>query len=172
MTLLESFGISSVTLRMPDLRPGLPQKSEAVQHPIAVSSGGTQPVIDQPPGSKVPQTGPIKQYARKLLRQYGWASQWDSFNKLELSEAGWNPKIANPNSGAYGLAQALSQNPDPSVQGQFSDNYQGQGLTNKQLKMANSGDPYWQLVWMMAYIKARYGSPDKAWAFHQANNWY
>lgn len=162
MTLLESFGVSSVKFRTPKLQPGLAQQAEQVQHPIAVSSGGTQPVIDQPPGSKVPATGPIKQYARKLLRDYGWGDQWDSFNNLVMHESEWNPKVANPGSGAYGIAQAYKHG-TPQTQGTFSDMYGGFGLTTKQAKAANSGDPYPQLLWMMNYIKQVYGSPNAAW---------
>lgn len=160
MTLLEAFGISNEKFHFPQLVPVLPQKSAQNQQPIQVSSGGTQPVNDRKPP---PPKGPIQQYARKLLRQNGWSNQWDSFNSIVVHESGWNPKIANPSSGAYGIAQAYRHG-TPATQGTFSDMYGGFGLTDKQAKAANSGDPYWQLVWMMNYIKATYGSPDAAWA--------
>jgi len=96
----------------------------------------------------------LQSYAKALLAKYGWAGQWSSFNALEMSEAGWNPHATNPTSGAYGLAQALP-----------ASKYNSAGMDWK-----TNGDT--QLAWMMGYIKDRYGSPDKAWSFHQKNNWY
>jgi len=102
-----------------------------------------------PPGS-----GSLVSYAKKLLKLYGWASQFGAFNALEMSEAGWNVHATNPSSGAYGLAQALP----PSKYASAGADWRTSGYT--------------QLRWMMAYIKARYGSPAAAWAFHLAHNWY
>jgi cell wall-associated NlpC family hydrolase len=96
----------------------------------------------------------LQSYAKKLLQQHGWSSQWNDFNALEMSEAGWNPKATNPSSGAYGLAQALPK-----------EKYSSAGSDWK----TNGGT---QLRWMMDYIQNRYGSPAKAWSFHQRNNWY
>jgi len=119
----------------------------------------------------VPQKGPVQTYARNLLAKYGWSGQWGSFNNVVNAESGWNPLAKNNQSGAYGIAQALGHG-DNASQGTNSNMYGGEGLTDAQAKAANSGDAYWQLVWMMNYIKDRYGSPDNAWAFHQANGWY
>jgi cell wall-associated NlpC family hydrolase len=105
-------------------------------------------------GSGSNKTSSLKSYAKKLLSQYGWAGQWDDFNALEMSEAGWNPKAKNASSGAYGLAQALP-----------ASKYNSAGSDWK-----TNGET--QLRWMMSYIDSRYGSPSKAWSFHQKNNWY
>lgn len=162
MTLLQAFGVSSEKFKFPQLMPVLPQQSAQNQQPIQVSSGGTQPVTD--PGKIPPPKGPVRQYARKLLRDYGWAGQWDSFNKLVMHESGYDPRIANPNSGAFGIAQADGHGKGSATQGTLSNMYGGFGLTDKQAKEANSGVPYWQLVWMMNYIRDTYGSPNAAWA--------
>lgn len=170
MTLLQAFGVSNEKFHLPQLMPVLTSHAAGVQRPLEVSSGGKQPVRFPPPN--VPRKGPLQQYARQLLRQHGWANQFDSFNSLEMSEAGWNPLIANPTSGAYGMAQALNHGNGSVTQGSHSNMYGGFGLTDKQAKAANSGDGYWQLVWMMNYIQSTYGSPQNAWAFHQSHNWY
>lgn len=96
----------------------------------------------------------LQAYAKALLGKYGWSNQWESFNALEMSEAGWDVKATNPTSGAYGLAQALPA-------GKYSS-------AGKDWK--TSGET--QLRWMMKYIAERYKSPDAAWSFHQKNNWY
>lgn len=96
----------------------------------------------------------LQNYAKKLLKQYGWASEWNSFNKLVNSESSWNVKATNPSSGAYGLAQALPASKYNSAGSDWKTN----GST--------------QLRWMMDYIKDRYGDPNKAWSFHLKNNWY
>lgn len=176
LTLAESFGFSRKVFRFPQLAPRLPQASARYPKPIEVQavrqglSGGKAPVQ---------QRGPLRQYARKLLREHGWGDQWTSFDNLVNSESGWNPQIkestsigGQPPTYAYGIAQALDHGKGTATQGTQSDMYGGYGLTDKQAKAANSGDGYWQLAWMMNYIESVYGSPDKAWAFHQQNNSY
>lgn len=128
--------------------------------PLSASSGSTGSVAGNPsPTGQVKGTGSnkassLQAYAKKLLGQYGWSGQWSQFNSLEMSEAGWNPTATNPQSGAYGLAQALPEG-----------KYASAGSDWK-----TSGET--QLRWMMGYIKDRYGDPAKAWSFHQRNNWY
>lgn len=128
--------------------------------PLSASSGSAGSVAGaQSPTANVTGTGSnktssLQAYAKKLLASYGWSGQWASFNALEMSEAGWNPKATNPSSGAYGLPQALPKG-----------------------KMASAGADYatngeTQLRWMMGYIKDRYKDPNNAWSFHQRNNWY
>lgn len=120
----------------------------------SASTSGNQSPTASVSGTGSNKTSSLKSYAKKLLAQYGWSGQWGSFNALEMSEAGWNPKATNPQSGAYGLAQALP-----------AGKYASAGSDWK-----TSGET--QLRWMMSYIKDRYGDPDKAWSFHQRNNWY
>lgn len=128
--------------------------------PLSAASGTTTSTSgNQSPTAGVSGTGSnktssLQAYAKKLLGTYGWSGQWGSFNSLEMSEAGWNPKATNPSSGAYGLAQALP-----------AGKYASAGSDWK-----TSGET--QLRWMMGYIKDRYGDPNSAWSFHQRNNWY
>jgi len=170
MTFLEALGFSKAKFTFPQLQPALPAASAANQHPLDVQSS------QYPAGSNSknpPPKGPIQQYARKLMAQHGFtgAQEWGDFVKLVMSESGWNPHIKNPSSGAYGIAQALGHG-NSNTQGTESNNYGGWGLTDQQARAANSGNAYWQLVWMMNYIKQKYGTPSAAWAFHVANNSY
>lgn len=99
-----------------------------------------------PLGPAPAATGPLQQYAKTLLNQYGWPEQWAAFSTLVMHESGWDVHATNPSSGAYGIPQALPPG-----------------------KMASAGSDwrtsgYTQLRWMMQYIKERYGSPARAWA--------
>jgi hypothetical protein len=123
-------------------------------------------------GSSVTQNGPLQAYAKKLLGVFGWSGQWSAFSSIVNAESGWNPSIQNTQgSGAYGIAQALGHG-TAADQGSQSDAYGGYGLSTAQAKKANSGDGYLQLLWMMNYIKSRYGDPNAAWAYHLAHNSY
>ncbi|MTJ60449.1 transglycosylase SLT domain-containing protein [Nocardia seriolae] len=80
--------------------------------------------------------------------------QWESFNQIISHESDWQVFAINPTSGAYGLAQALPAH-----------------------KMFSEGpdwmfNPLTQLRWAYRYMVARYGSPNAAWDFWQAHNWY
>lgn len=130
------------------------------------TSGGNQPSAST--------TGPVQKgsyqaYAMALLTLNGWAGQWTAFNNIEMHEAGWNPTIKNPHSGAFGIAQAYLHGKGAATQGTMSNMYGGY-VSDSVAKSANSGNGYAQLQWMMAYIKSRYGSPNAAWA--QYNNGY
>lgn len=173
LTLLESLGFSKAKFTFPQLTPQLPNVSAESQHPIQTGGGpgggGGGPVT----GGPTPK-GPVKQYARKLMAQHSWtgASEWAAFVKIVVAESGWNPKIKNPSSGAFGIAQAYNHGQGSATQGTLSNMYGGYGLSDKQAKAANSGNPYWQLVWMMNYIDQTYGDPIAAWKYHQAHNSY
>jgi hypothetical protein len=91
-------------------------------------------------------------YARKSLAAYGLApSQFPLLVKLWNQESGWNFKATNPNSGAYGIPQALPASKLP-------------GGTNSTMVQ--------QIQWGLAYIKQRYGSISAAWAHEQHFGWY
>jgi Prophage tail length tape measure protein len=123
-------------------------------------------------GAARPPSGTIQQWAMQLLSAHGWASQWAAFSALEMSEAGWNPRARNPSSGALGLAQALGHG-GAGTAGTLGNEYGGFGLTAAAARLANSGDAWWQLVWMMNYIAQRWGSPAVAWGgYHARGNWY
>ncbi|HWU20678.1 MAG TPA: transglycosylase SLT domain-containing protein, partial [Nocardioides sp.] len=90
-----------------------------------------------------------------LLIEFGFASdQWPYLNALWIRESGWNHLAENPHSGAYGIPQSL-----PAT------------------KMAVVGpdwrtNPETQIKWGLAYIGARYGTPQGAWAHETKFGWY
>ncbi|SEG45627.1 hypothetical protein SAMN04489712_105314 [Thermomonospora echinospora] len=93
--------------------------------------------------------------ARKIVRRHGGGPrQYRCLDRLWTSESGWNHRAHNPDSGAYGIPQALPGD-----------------------KMARSGDdwrtnPRTQIRWGLLYIDIRYGTPCRAWAYFRDNGWY
>ncbi|MER7534686.1 MULTISPECIES: transglycosylase SLT domain-containing protein [unclassified Streptomyces] len=91
---------------------------------------------------------------QEIARQIVPPAQFASFSKIVEHESGWNHTATNSSSGAYGLVQALPAS-----------------------KMASAGsdwktNPATQIKWGLNYMNERYGSPNAAWAFWQANGWY
>jgi hypothetical protein len=94
--------------------------------------------------------------ARRMLPRFHWSvrKQFRYLNWLWNRESGWNKYARNPYSGAYGIPQALPGS-----------------------KMASAG-PNWrwnawtQIRWGLRYIRARYGTPRRAWLHSQATGWY
>ncbi|MEV0294737.1 lytic transglycosylase domain-containing protein [Nocardia sp. NPDC050710] len=82
------------------------------------------------------------------------AHQFQSFDNIITRESGWDVFAVNPASGAYGLGQALP----PEKMGTHGPDW----LFN----------PVTQIRWTYDYMNARYGSPDRAWAFWQIHHWY
>jgi hypothetical protein len=118
-----------------------------------------------------PEAGTYKAFALVLLAKYGWGNQFAAFNNIVMAESSWNPRIANPGSGAFGIAQALGHGTS-STRGTLTNMYGNYGTSDATCRAANSGNGYAQLIWMMSYIKEAYGSPNAAWAFHQAHGSY
>jgi hypothetical protein len=90
-----------------------------------------------------------------MMRRLHWGHR--QFRFLDLlweHESSWDPRAANPYSGAYGIPQA-----DPGF------------------KMASAG-PGWrwnartQIRWGLRYIRERYGSPRNAWSHECWYGWY
>ncbi|MEZ0093230.1 lytic transglycosylase domain-containing protein [Streptacidiphilus sp. EB129] len=91
---------------------------------------------------------------QEIAAQIVPADQLDSFDQIISHESGWDVTATNASSGAYGLAQALPGD-----------------------KMASAGadwqtNPATQIRWALDYMNSTYGSPNQAWAFWQAHNWY
>lgn len=130
---------------------------------------GTEPVGDGTAGATpaggsgaVPSGSAAKAqaYARSQMSHYGWdpaGGDWDALVKLWNQESGWSNVARNPQSGAYGIAQALPPTKYPAA---------------GQAPPAGTSDAEAQIGWGMDYIRQRYGSPQMAWAHEQANNWY
>jgi hypothetical protein len=93
--------------------------------------------------------------ARRMLRSFGWSRrQFKYLNWLWDRESSWNTRAENPSSGAYGIPQAV-----PAA------------------KMASAGRNWrtsakTQIRWGLAYIRATYDSPRRAWEHEAFAGWY
>jgi hypothetical protein len=135
-----------------------------VRHAEAMRRAHSHPDI-RPTPSITPTTHPVtvvpvaqgdpQQIAEGMLASYGWpTAQFSCLQPLWNRESGWNVYASNPESGAYGIPQALPGS-----------------------KMAAAG-PDWQtnaatqIRWGMLYIKGTYETPCAAWAHEQRYGWY
>lgn len=90
-----------------------------------------------------------------MLKVYEWgADEFTCVDKIWTQESNWQWNAENPTSGAYGIPQSLPAK-----------------------KMASAGkdwktNPATQIRWGLKYIKDRYGTPCKAWAFKRGAGWY
>ncbi|MFC5730354.1 MULTISPECIES: transglycosylase SLT domain-containing protein [Nocardioides] len=115
---------------------------------IAKSLPQAPPPMDVDPGTN-------RALGYRLLLEFGFpADQWAYLDALWRRESGWNHLAENPRSGAYGIPQSL-----PAA------------------KMAVVGsdwrtNPETQIMWGLAYIAARYGSAQRAWAHSERVGWY
>src|SRR6266498_921481 len=93
------------------------------------------------------------QYAQSIAGNYGWNSPGElaAWYQLGMKESGWNNNAQNPTSTAYGIGQFLDST------------WGGYGIPK-------TSDPAQQVEAMARYIKARYGSPSRALAFHLSHN--
>ncbi|WP_433333799.1 transglycosylase SLT domain-containing protein [Spirillospora sp. CA-294931] len=135
--------------KAPALRPkGKPIPSKT---PGKDDKDGTGPIGGDP----VP-AGEAQAMAKAMLPSFGFSGsgQFGCLVKLWNKESHWNYKASNPNSGAYGIPQAL-----PGT------------------KMASAGsdwrtNPRTQIKWGLGYIKNRYKTPCAAWSHSQSVGWY
>lgn len=114
-----------------------------------LAAGGPAPA----PSSIHPGTNRALGY--RLMTEFGWpASQWPALDALWYRESGWNQYAENRSSGAYGIPQSLPANKMAAVGPDWRSN------------------PVTQIRWGLAYIGARYGSPQAAWAHSEQFGWY
>jgi resuscitation-promoting factor RpfB len=138
---------------------------------ILVRGGGARPAGSAPAqaaAAPVPTAAPAAPSSvagnvalgEQLAGGYGWGSgsQWDCLYALWTRESGWSATAENPQSGAYGIAQALGHGPT---------NQYPAGPANPPVSSASA-----QITWGLGYIAGRYGSPCAAWAHEQADGWY
>jgi hypothetical protein len=127
----------------------------------AAKAAAQQQTVQQQPSQQPTQqpvsvpSGSPQQIAEGMLGQFGWSGgQFSCLVSLWNAESGWNPTAENPNSGAYGIPQALPGS-----------------------KMASAGpdwqtNPATQILWGLRYIQSTYGSPCAAWSHEEATGWY
>ena len=88
-----------------------------------------------------------------MLQKMVNAKDYTCLSTIIMAESSWNPHNISPTHD-YGLPQRHMPT-----------------HTKKQIK-AWLTDTHKQLQWMIAYTKARYGSPCQAATFRDKNNWY
>ena len=91
----------------------------------------------------------LKEIADEIVVQKLGANQVAAFNTIITLESNWDPNAVNPYSGAFGLGQALPAS-----------------------KIGPDRSPVAQINWILAYIEGRYGTANRALAFHLAHGWY
>lgn len=120
---------------------------------------------------------------RSLASAYGWGSggQWGCLYALWERESGWQSGIANPSSGAFGIAQALNHGTSGSaaygVTVRYPDGSSAAGVTVNEYpsQAANSGSARAQIKWGLFYIAdTPYGTrtPCGAWSHETSEGWY
>lgn len=91
----------------------------------------------------------------RLMVEFGFPSnQWPYLNALWHRESGWNHLADNPTSSAYGIPQSLPGEKMAVVGSDWRTN------------------PETQIKWGLAYIGARYGTPQQAWQHSERVGWY
>jgi resuscitation-promoting factor RpfB len=111
------------------------------------------PTTDTAPISVDPSSA--QGIARQLLADRGMGDdQFSCLVQMWNNESGWRVNAQNASSGAYGIPQALP--------GSKMAAYGADWQTN----------PRTQILWGLAYIQGRYGTPCQAWASWQSQGWY
>lgn len=133
--------------------------SEAIGTPELDINNSTSSSSSTPSTSGMPSGNAVanQAIAKILAAPYGWStgSEWTALVNLWNRESGWNNKADNPQSGAYGIAQALPPTKYPAA-GQASGGSSASA----------------QISWGLSYIKSTYGSPSAAWAHEESAGWY
>jgi hypothetical protein len=132
--------------------PGVP-----VPVPPAESPTPTPPpvVVPSVPGGAVNDPAGARNYAAGRLSAFGWGQdQFQCLAQLWTKESNWLTTATNPDSGAYGIAQALPASKYASAGSDWLTSYRT------------------QVEWGLAYILNRYGSPCGAWNHSVIRNWY
>jgi resuscitation-promoting factor RpfB len=112
-----------------------------------------------PPASTAAAGGNVA-LGQQIAAATGWGSgpQWTCLDDLWTRESGWSNTATNPQSGAYGIAQALGHGPT---------NQYPAGPANPPVSSASA-----QIEWGLGYIAQAYGNPCAAWAHEEADGWY
>lgn len=96
---------------------------------------------------------------------YGWSgSEIDDWMNVISKESGGNPNAVNKQTGAFGVGQMLASSGSPSNLAPNMAKYKAYG--------GSAGSVLGQLMGMAGYIQQTYGTPSKAWAHEQNNDWY
>jgi hypothetical protein len=148
---------------------GKPLGSAVNTSPGGGGSGGSGFITGNVPNALT--LAAYKAYALTMLTAHGWPNQFPALNSIVMAESGWYALATNQASGAFGIGQALGHG-NAHTAGTHGNNYGNFGTSDAVCKLANNGNGDAQIQWMLNYIGAKYGNPNNAWAFHQANGYY
>ncbi len=116
-----------------------------------------QNLASQPPATVPTDVDPDSNrgLGYRMVQEFGFdAAQWPYLDALWRRESGWDHLAENPSSGAYGIPQSLPGSKMAVVAPDWRTN------------------PETQIAWGLAYIAARYGNPQGAWAHSERFGWY
>ncbi len=133
----------------------------------AIPSGGS--------GGGTPSANQALAKLSVVMSHPSWATgtEWADWVSLWNRESGWSQTARNPQSGAYGIAQALGHGGAGTAASNGTNEYGAQyGLSAADAKSANGGNAYYQILWGIGYIDTTYGSPSAAWAHEESAGWY
>jgi hypothetical protein len=134
--------------------PGVPVPAPSVESPTPAPPPVVV-VVPSVPGGAVNDPAGARNYAAGRLSAYGWSQdQFQCLAQLWTKESNWLTTATNPDSGAYGIAQALPASKYASAGSDWLISYRT------------------QVDWGLAYILNRYGSPCGAWNHSVVKNWY
>jgi peptidoglycan DL-endopeptidase CwlO len=164
-TLTRSLATSAVVLAVTSSLVGL-HRADAAERAdgcarddacVELASGERVSLSQFEKSSCVGSTKPadLRSYALARAGEHGWDdAEHGHLVRLWTRESNWRWDATNPTSGAYGIPQSLPATKMKSAGTDWKTN------------------PCTQIEWGLGYIKQRYDSPSKAWAFWQRNNWY
>lgn len=116
--------------------------------------------------------------AGQLAVARGWGGQVGCLDQLWTRESGFQRLIANPASGAFGIAQALTHGQpgaavtDPVIYYPGGSSAHDVTVSQYPSAAANSGDAGAQIRWGLGYIAGRYKTPCGAWNHETDKGWY
>lgn len=132
--------------------PGVPAPAPPAESPTPKPPPVVVPSV---PGGGVNDPAGARSYAAGRLSAYGWGQdQFQCLAQLWTKESNWLTTATNPDSGAYGIAQALPASKYVSAGSDWLTSYRT------------------QVDWGLAYILDRYNSPCAAWNHSIIRNWY
>ena len=135
-------------------------KANPITSPGATTSGSDAAAGDTSAHSTSARSAQALAKLSVIASHPSWATgqEWADWVSLWNQESGWSNTAQNPDSGAYGIPQALPYTKMPKAAWPPAD--------------GGSASTLAQIQWGIGYIAQRYGSPSAAWAHEVANGWY
>jgi hypothetical protein len=148
----------TVAMKLPAMPAARKLRSDHREQSGSNAGGGSTaaPVTNVPTNTK----GPLPDWLDPIMQRATYAAgvplAWASSNALYQiisHESSFRPTAQNPTSTAYGMFQFLN-------------------TTWATVGCTKTSDAYQQSVCGLRYIQRRYHTPEAAWKFWQAHNWY